>query len=130
MIQIDLNKQRTADELIEKGYLHKKDKEDFELVCKMAYRIANAFNLDLKVFEPKRRPHPYGAWGLCYVAEKRIGVVFRHKEKGKWLDKLSIEKVIETTCHELAHLRHPNHGKDFKELEQILCACRIRKDLK
>jgi predicted metal-dependent hydrolase len=49
-------------------------------------------------------------YGICY-ADGRIAVRLKHVKTGK---ALKYSSLINTVCHELAHLRHFNHGPRFK----------------
>lgn len=97
--------------------LHEDDRETFDRCKVIACETAELFKLDLKVFEPKRRPHPGCTEGLCYYEEHRISVVFRFRLKAKWFSTpLALKEILDTVGHELAHLRYPGHGKEFKDL--------------
>jgi len=62
-------------------------------------------------------------YGICY----RDGVIrirLRHAVTGRLLKESSL---VDTLCHELAHLRHFDHGKRFRSLyERILEEARGR----
>lgn len=105
--------------------LHPDDLTRFHWVRVLAFRAASHFDLPLKVFEPKRRPLGDGAGGVCYVNEGRCAVVFRYKnhatDGGRWFpDPISFAWILETTAHELAHLRHPNHSPLHKALTAVI----------
>ena len=79
------------------------------------------------VAEPKRRPLADGAMGLCYHNEKRVSVMIRCKSRASdggqwWRTTLDWKCIAETCAHEVAHLRHPNHGPAFRALEAELIA--------
>lgn len=96
------------------------------VLCEIAAcKVADDYKLDLKGFEHKRRPSPDGAIGLCDLRTNVISIVFRFRalqmDGGKWWKKrLSLRMILETIAHELAHLRHDNHGTEFKEFEREL----------
>ena len=105
--------------------LHPDDQNTFDKAKKLAYDLARYLKVELKVFEAKRRPGDfYTALGICYHNEKRISIKFRNKQfkadGGKWLDKIPEKDVFETVAHEVAHLIHPNHGAEFRLLEEEL----------
>lgn len=105
--------------------LHPDDKQTFETAKKVANFLARSEGLWVLVFEPKRRPLDGSAFGLCYTKEARISIAFRWMQRagdgGNWYPKpLSQKTVMTTVAHEVAHLKHPNHGKQFRELEKKL----------
>jgi hypothetical protein len=60
-------------------------------------------------------------YGICYE-DGLIRIRLRHAKTGKLLKESSL---VDTLCHELAHLRHLNHGLGFRRLYQrILDAAR------
>ena len=89
----------------------------------LATAAAREFNLPDPVVEPKRRPFADGAEGVCYFREARIGIALRFKERASegaswWATPIDFDRVRETLGHEVAHLRFPNHGAEFKALEK------------
>jgi hypothetical protein len=115
--------------LVSKGelgmLLHPDDMQTFKLAKQVAHFLARSEGLLLLTVEPKRRPLEFGALGLCYHTQWRISIAFRWKHRagngGQWYKKpLPLKGVLETVAHEVAHLRYPNHGKQFKELENKL----------
>ena len=100
--------------------MHPDDFEIFHEARKLAYRLADLIDEKLNTFEAKRRPST-GTLGLCYVDERRISILFRRKSDGRWWKHPQTRKdVLETVAHEVAHLRHPNHNKEFRKLEKQL----------
>jgi hypothetical protein len=53
-----------------------------------------------------------GHYGICYD-DGRIKIRLRHATTGRMLRESSL---VNTVCHELAHLEHMNHGDEFKAL--------------
>ena len=105
--------------------LHPDDVALWKIIERLAWAIADQEGLPLRVVEPKRRPLSDGAAGLCYLHERRIAIRVRCKERtedgGAWgKHPEPWDDIVFTVAHELAHLRHPNHGSDFKRLEGYL----------
>ncbi len=74
-----------------------------------AERIARHFGLHYLAIEAesaqvKRR------YGICY-SDGTIRIRLRHAVSGR---PLKYSSLVNTLCHELAHLRHFNHGERFK----------------
>ena len=74
-----------------------------------AVRIAERFALRYRAIEAER-PHVRSRYGVCY-ADGRIRIRLRHAATGR---SLKYSSLVNTLCHELAHLRHFNHGPRFK----------------
>ena len=74
-----------------------------------AARIALRFALRHRAIEAER-PNVKSRYGVCY-ADGRIRIRLRHAATGR---SLKYSSLVNTLCHELAHLRHFNHGPRFK----------------
>lgn len=74
-----------------------------------ADRIARHFGLTYREIAPER-PNVKRRYGVCY-ADGRIAVRLSHAKTGM---ALKYSSLVNTVCHELAHLRHFNHGPRFK----------------
>jgi hypothetical protein len=74
-----------------------------------AARIAERFGLRYRSIEAER-PNVKSRYGVCY-ADGRIRIRLRHAATGR---SLKYSSLVNTLCHELAHLRHFNHGPRFK----------------
>jgi hypothetical protein len=75
-----------------------------------ARRIAAQFRLECSRLEPERegvRSH----YGITY-GDGTIRIRLRHAATGR---SLKYSSLVNTVCHELAHLRHFNHGERFKK---------------
>ena len=75
-----------------------------------ADRISRHFNLAYREISPERA-NVKRRYGVCY-ADGRILVRLNHARTG---ETLKYSSLINTVCHELAHLRHFNHGPRFKD---------------
>jgi hypothetical protein len=73
-----------------------------------ASRIARLFGLRYRVIEPER-PQVKRRLGVCY-RDGTIRIRLFHATTGR---PLKYSSLVDTLCHELAHLRHFNHGKRF-----------------
>ena len=74
-----------------------------------AARIARVFGLRYRVIEPER-PQVKRRLGVCY-RDGTIRIRLQHAATGR---PLKYSSLVDTLCHELAHLRHFNHGKRFQ----------------
>ncbi|MFH1130874.1 MAG: Wss1p-related putative metallopeptidase [Pseudomonadota bacterium] len=74
-----------------------------------ALLIAERFGLNFQSLEAER-PTIKSRYGICY-ADGLIKIRLHHVRTGK---PLKYSSLIDTLCHELAHLRHFNHGPEFK----------------
>jgi hypothetical protein len=95
---------------------HPDDAAFLDELTDVAFEVAGRLDLPLHVVEHKRRPHPGGRTGLCYWQEGRVSLVLRWREGSKWWSHpWDPVDVWCTLAHELAHLKEPNHGPQFKE---------------
>ena len=62
-------------------------------------------------------------YGICY-ADGRIRIRLRHATTGRLLKESSL---VDTLCHELAHLKHFDHSPRFRRFyERVLAEARRR----
>jgi hypothetical protein len=98
--------------------LHPDDLLFFQEVSAAMRRVAKAYGLPLRSITHLPMPEEglSDRLGDCNGAGD-IRLVMRAAENGEWADApRTPEKVWETAAHELAHLRHMNHGHAFQEL--------------
>jgi hypothetical protein len=76
-----------------------------------ALRICARFRLRYRVLESERA-NVKRRYGVCY-SDGTIRIRLRHATSGK---PLKYSSLVNTLCHELAHLRHFNHGPGFQNL--------------
>jgi predicted metal-dependent hydrolase len=74
-----------------------------------AERIARRFGLQYRSISAERAG-VRSRYGVCY-ADGAIKIRLRHATTGR---PLKYSSLVNTLCHELAHLRHFNHGPRFK----------------
>ena len=74
-----------------------------------AAEIAARFGLAYHSVEAEN-PRVTRRYGVCY-ADGRIRIRLRHNATG---EPLKYSSLVNTLCHELAHLKHFNHGGRFK----------------
>ena len=75
-----------------------------------AKRIARHFGLTYKSIRAERA-NVKSRYGVCY-SDGSIQIRLRHALTGR---PLKYSSMVNTLCHELAHLRHFNHGERFKD---------------
>ena len=80
-----------------------------------AARIAQRFGLRYRSIEAERA-NVKSRYGICY-ADGVIKIRLRHATTGR---PLKYSSLVNTLCHELAHLRHFNHGLRFRAFYQEL----------
>jgi len=86
--------------------------ERAELVSRLrrdARLIADHFGLDYRDIAAED-PRVKSRYGICYE-DGLIKIRLNHARTG---EPLKYSSLIDTLCHELAHLRHFNHGPEFK----------------
>lgn len=71
--------------------------------------LAERFELEYRSIEADRA-NATSRYGICY-SDGTIRIRLRHATTGR---SLKYSSLINTLCHELAHLRHFNHGPRFK----------------
>ena len=74
-----------------------------------AERICGRFRLRYRVLEAERA-NVKNRYGICY-SDGTIKIRLRHATTGR---PLKYSSLVSTLCHELAHLRHFNHGPRFQ----------------
>jgi len=74
-----------------------------------AGRVAGEFGLRYRAIEAER-PGVNGHYGLC-TSDAVIRIRLRHATT---VQALKYSSLVSTLCHELAHLRHFNHGPLFQ----------------
>jgi len=82
-----------------------------------AVAIALRFGLRYRAIEPER-PQVKRRYGVCY-ADGTIRIRLAHARSGS---PLRYSSLVATLCHELAHLRHFDHGPRFRAFNQKLLA--------
>lgn len=80
-----------------------------ERLSRDAERIARRFELRYSAIEAER-PNVKQRYGICY-SDGVIKIRLRHVATGR---PLKYSSLVNTLCHELAHLRHFNHGPRFR----------------
>lgn len=88
----------------------------------MAAELAGHFGLVYKAIEAES-DGVVGHYGICY-SDGRIRIRLRHATTGRLLKESSL---VDTLCHELAHLRHFDHSLRFRRFhDRILAEARRR----
>jgi predicted metal-dependent hydrolase len=84
-------------------------RELMERLERDAARIAGQFRLRYRSLGAERA-HVKSHYGICY-SDGSIRIRLRHAVTGQ---PLKYSSLVNTLCHELAHLRHFDHGERFK----------------
>jgi predicted metal-dependent hydrolase len=88
----------------------------------MAAELARSFGLREAVLEAER-DGVHAHYGICYK-DGLIRIRLRHATTGRLLKESSL---VDTLCHELAHLRHFDHSVRFRRFhERVLGEARRR----
>ena len=110
--------------------IHPDDILFFQELCNVMRSVAKEYNLPLRSITGFPMPAKGMAdrLGDCCITGD-IRMVLRCAENGIWADApLDPEKVWETAAHELAHLKHHNHGEQFQLFtEELIVAVRNRR---
>jgi len=77
--------------------------------------IAERFSLRYRAIEAERA-NVRRRYGVCY-SDGTIRIRLRHVATGQ---PLKYSSLVSTLCHELAHLRHFNHGERFRRFYALL----------
>lgn len=85
-------------------------RELVERLNRDATLIAARFSLRYRAVEADRA-NATSRYGICY-SDGTIRIRLRHATTGR---SLKYSSLVNTLCHELAHLRHFNHGPRFKD---------------
>ena len=80
-----------------------------------AERIARQFGLEYRTIAAERA-NVKSRFGVCY-SDGTIKIRLQHATTGR---PLKYSSLVATLCHELAHLKHFNHGKRFQRFSQLL----------
>ena len=83
--------------------------EQLERLRRDAALLATEFGLAMRSLDAER-PRVKRRYGICY-ADGRIQIRLQHAATGR---PLKYSSLVNTLCHELAHLRHFNHGPLFR----------------
>ena len=99
------------------------DAEALEKLRTMAEKLAALFGLRFASVDAEA-DGVVQHYGICY-ADGRIRIRLRHAKTGRLLKESSL---VDTLCHELAHLKHFDHSPRFRSFyEKILAEARRRR---
>lgn len=86
-----------------------------------ALHLCARFGLRYRVLEAERA-NVKRRYGVCF-SDGTIRIRLRHAATGR---ALKYSSLVNTLCHELAHLQHFNHGPRFQALYARILACARR----
>jgi hypothetical protein len=87
----------------------REDREVMDRLQAMGLELATRFRLAWKTLEAER-DGVNGHYGICW-RDGTIRIRLRHAKTGRLLKESSL---VDTLCHELAHLRHFDHSERFR----------------
>jgi hypothetical protein len=97
-------------------------RELVERLNRDAGALAGEFGLRFRAIEADRA-NAVSRYGICY-SDGTIRIRLRHATTGR---PLKYSSLVNTLCHELAHLKHFDHGPRFKAFYlRILAVARTR----
>jgi hypothetical protein len=99
--------------------IHPDDVLFFEEVRQVMFRVAGKYKLPIRTVTPHPKPeYATAPLGDCSRSGD-IRLTMRGMTAGTWdTSPRRIQDVWDTAAHELAHLRHHNHGVAFQEFEE------------
>jgi hypothetical protein len=89
-----------------------------------ARHLCARFGLRYRVLEAERA-NVKRRYGVCY-SDGTIRIRLRHAATGR---PLKYSSLVNTLCHELAHLRHFNHGPHFQAFYARILECARREGI-
>lgn len=106
--------------------MRREDREVWFVVRSLVRRYAVLFGLELRKVKPLKRKHAKKMYGYC-TDKGTVAIGIRdHGEKKLY----NAYRIMETIAHELAHVKHWNHGPEWFALYgQILARMGQDKDL-
>ena len=78
-------------------------------------KFCGHFGLEYRAIEAERA-NVKSRYGVCY-SDGTIKIRLRHATTGR---PLRYSSLVATLCHELAHLKHFNHGKRFQRFNRLI----------
>lgn len=96
--------------------------EIYDLVYKLGFEIAKEQSLQLK--EIKRITKLNGYLGKCH-SDGTIEIYIIPSKT--MIERVKIQESVRTICHELAHIKHPNHLLGFWNYQKELCELASKK---
>lgn len=98
-------------------FIHPDDVILFDTIKRAMEHVARDYNLPLRSITPMPAPKAPIQLGDCSI-DGHIRLVMRFLHDGEWTEARHEDDVWRTAAHELAHLRHFNHGVQFQEFEE------------
>lgn len=89
------------------------DVETIDRLRAIGLELATRFRLSWKVLEAEK-DGVNGHYGICW-RDGTIRIRLRHAKTGRLLKESSL---VDTLCHELAHLRHFDHSERFRRFHR------------
>jgi hypothetical protein len=108
--------------------IHADDLATFNEVRAAMWTVARQYKLHLRSVTAHPKPEAPSCLGDC-DSHGNVRLVLRFTVKDQWTEARRVEDVWKTAAHELAHLKHLNHGLAFQEFEEeMLTAMNNRKE--